>query len=1254
MPNLGFRPGIYSNPVYPVWEGFLSFLNHGARLYTNTRDGVATIGWLVSSLPVGYALRSYRQRFLTTNVPTGQPVIIPMPDSNGMPSPLEQDEDGNYYPHDEPGEEVPDATNNIEPGVDISLNPLKIVLRGIFLPIFGAIDIGIASAKPIVYTFVSLIYHSLPLTNPTRLRRFARVYVREKTWKHWQDVPSFATCFNCKFPANRANRAEACKFGQGRHQPCTNYSSRLALDRLLQNMSNRYKINLDLGSKTDASVIQNPVLDSEQTIDRFRRVARVLASKGCIHSIDTPDFEPSYLVPEGTPDGLGWQKPEARWRYQDRAFGLRCVRCYPRTLHNWNPSAIAVLRQNPPYGWYARMTSIEKIDVAVISAIVFQLKLWCQTELQAGYHYFVSALSYNRLDKYSHDITQEERIFIVDCVETKVELCQKYPQLIAVGTKWLVLPQINGPFSLATWRLVLMGVNPVECWIHSVNQSFIGYQPQSAMLLKRTKANWSSLEIGSIWPFFMGNALVFGGTCAVLPSEFAIYMYVLGHCYGIDELIPMATQDLTVLIVDGPGLPRPLAPIIPIGKYAAIDVTFKVVTTNRREGITITCPFNREYLWMVAAISRRSVDDGRIGLWHAFSDPRAFDVTQVHGDYLEGEWTQIDPFAMRFEQLAIAGENVLAELTTSMGGITFFTFGSRGDRNPVTALARCLAVLGSRVTVIHLNTLDEAPALIDIADSATAHRVSIYNRARTYVGGFQSSFLIVPANLHYPEHLSYSLAPPDDIIFPMVASENALINTINSLLGLVISPDFYIGGYQRPFYLPTSADGHKFHEFRLNTGTDKDIGAWWGGKGSIPDEAKDIPLIAPGDHQEEFAKYSTIYCHGGAGTVSLIAACGAKAITLGNGLDQSYREPSDAGAGSSPGAPWDNVFLALGTYRLAFFGIWARTNWYNVPKLLGWLGLGPIAMTMFRSVILYLLYSRLQRGSIVTSDPLATLYLLCFPSRSPSLLQLLLVTFGGKIVERAIYTLGKSYYWVFEWFVYLNLRMARSIVAIWLAQTYGLGYGLLSSLLMRPLTFFAAGMYSWLVENTLGFRNEFHKDHTQVFMELSPRIHHIPVLHAALVIPSLGQRFEGITNEVGMYEFKLTPGSYESAIILPTSLDITDVLEARSPIARYGLAWNCLTGLVRVFSHQLPKLGIGLIPIVGTSVLSALIATAGSVVLAVCYGATVAVPGMIGISFTRHGTLSIFGGMVSDLLDSLALSNPLLAALEWWSGLGIL
>jgi len=1236
------------NSYLPLWGGLPSLFGSAWTLYTNSRQGYSPIGWMYPLIPSLGDRAPLRQRVILGDTATnGQSWLdVVAQDEEDLP-PIDADD------IELPTEAPKDAPPPPQTTWEFAMSPFRLVLRAIPLPVIGIIDVFIQKAKPAAYVLISLVYQSLPLSSITRLSGETRIIKKTSTYKHSppRAVATETICEHCNhltFPIKRwalDRTVYSVIRRRCEHQVAPADSTIWGPLNNLSECDAPFEVDVD-----DPDFRGTPFsCRFDPTEDLTARIGRLLGITDlakCPHTIlDHTKIEPVAYIPESTVDGLYALPPSKIWRKENMCHGIRCVKCFSGTLHSWNPKVL---------------TAIKKFDIGVRTSSIKNLpaqdwinigKLWSQFQYVIKYArlnfsdggtYILSACTLDRVDKYVLLDPNRDNVIIVESVMTFDALVEKWPILRAGNNHVLVCQVIGNNISIAGFRLVLAMICPMHVNFIIVNQNQGYYEGLNTTVLENLKIPWSSASIGHAYPFYMGAAYITSGYTHLTAFEVCYLYYTCGFCYGWDEIVPAMVERLTTVLISDTGLPPIMAPLVSDKMPKTVIVNYVIVDSSSRRIGSYVADFSRENLFYMKALGHTYVDEGRVSFAHALADPRPISTVTVRPDILVVQYDEISASDTRFAPSSAPGENIVAEISHTHGGLIIFTFGSRGDRNPLLANAKYMAALGVKVTVIHLNTEAEGLVLADMQNTDELRRIQLFMRAREYIAAFQQRVVWVPHQLYQIGSISYTLAPPEDIIYPFVSSNNVLIAFASALIGLVHYPDIRIGAFASAGCLPTSADGSSFMTALLNKSKPRTEAAYWGGDGRAPPGYEHIPLLPDGDHGVIMTAYDTIYTKGTVGGVARAALSGCKVVVIGEALDREYRNPFDAGNGFVDGQDPDACFLALAKSEPAYFGVWMRSNWYNVKAIWAWYGPENIGLTLFRLLILYLFLSRINKATFFSTMPVTTLILMLDGRATVPFKTMVFYTLLAKVFDTMLWTLSKNYIWLTGRFVSLNSRLMASIVAFWVAQRKGWGFGLLAVLAIEQLKPTLTWLISW-VPMSLGISPDgsLPPDDEYAVLEFVFVWSYIPVVHVALVFPHAKLRAEGTKNSFGLYTCRLREGNFHSPFVFPTMLSLSTVRRNIStlPALPYGPTWNCYTVIWSLAKDSSSRLCLGAVPIMLVNLLGAALSATTALALAGTYTVLTTIPALGGMSVRSSGLASLLSNACRQVVELVEQNN---------------
>jgi hypothetical protein len=1261
-----------------------AFLGSGFQIYVNTASGIRAVSDFFNVF----------ERRRTLPPPSRQRIIDEGMDTGGGLS-IDEEESLPYIMTDSIGEEGQDdgylpapATGAPATTWEFSLTPFKFILRAVYLPIVGAVDIMVQRALPVVYKVVSIVYQALPLSSITRLNRSIRMIQRPADFAHSPNNVHKSVTRECDFCGNvypmqyrrpyrislRVDEPFYDAVGgrlRGNPPDPIIFAKRCSHSLILSNDElTPFKIYRFVPPITaddfydDVPIVTHrlPVWENSHSRLPFINEMLELNVSRCGHAIlNHNNIKPTAYTPSSTLDGLYHLSSDRIWRKENCGNGVRCVHCHSDSLHGWHPDIIMALRNYTPrkrQGGFGG-ASFDFTTFNNIYMVVYKIMRFCEDNIKADVDYTLQSCSATRLTEFElYPSPSRRHIVLVDSNATANALMERYNILTCQDNFVVVVPLYGNAVSMAGWRLVFAAVCPISAGFLIINQKLAWYDALGATILFEHKISWSSVSFAHTYPFYMGVAFVRGATSTLAPVEWAYHFYLLGYVYGWDEVMPALWESCTVFLVSDSGLPPIMAPLVTELFPAYSDVVFKIVNARGRVIGAYQADFTRQNIYYLKAMATRYTNHGRMTIAHAFSDPRPIAAATVVPDLVVGSYLEFDRDNPRFAPNTMPGENILSEISHTHGGVVFFTFGSRGDVNPILAIADYISRYGAKVTVIKLNTESEGKVLANFDDADVEPvKMALFMRAKAYLTGFADhDQCFVPFQLFTGHGITYTLAPPADIVYPFIASSNVLINFVFSALGLVFQPDVRIGAFASARTLPTSHNGKTFLKGGLNESVRGKIGAYWGGDNVPPRGYEHVPLIPPGDHAEVLKKYDTVYSKGTVGFTALASVWGVRVIAVGKGYDREYKNPYDSGAGFVAGQDPDRILLALSKTHFAYLGVWLRAHWYDLRELWNWYGPDSIGLIIFRGVMYYLYMSRLQKFSFLSTTPVSTLILMLDSRSTIPLRTFVLYLVTAKFFDVLLDALDKNYFWLAEVFVRLNLKMMSSAIAFWVAQSKGWGTGLISAFVLTN----SAPTLSWFVNwvpLTLAATSypEVGADDENLTLEFVIVYRYVPVIHVALLAERARYRYEGRVNPFGLYQLTRTEGAPHSELRFPTTLSrVTLERLMRSTSAMpYGPTWHCYTVIWDCLGSHSVKLGVGAVPFLIANTLSGLLSSAAFVVLSLFYSVATILPAVGGITYRSSGLVSLVIGSIRDAVEQLQQesSSPLHTLNSWFTRL---
>lgn len=1129
------------------------------------------------------------------------------------------------------------AAKQARPWFTYTLSPLSAAIHGLKVPLLGTFSLILEKTKQGGFFVYSLLYMALPTLS--WFLGVDPVAFRSIEYELWRESPAGAThCVRCD--ACGLWKPDDLFFDEG------DLNKRFWLGCLCQQALITHKA---FGPIRQSLTVED--FDNRCTYSSAQQLAQMLKIQvTCPHEDAGESVTAVPYVPRPTLDGLYMHIPEHVWRGNMRYGGLRCPHCYQDNVHKWHPAL------------YDCITAPKRAaPLPVQQQLIRLINRWniLLSEYREGEVVYVCGLDPSRvrfheyLEGHVVILHMDEDVPYMVRSHLKGWDLNKYRFLRVPSFGWSSRP-------IAHYRVLLAYSANAPVRIMVVNQSTNARDRPYIDHLPTSPYNSASGAAGNTLPAYAGALFVRGrhgiDTVGML---FASFFYG-AMIYGWDEIYPAGRQQnvccvykslASPAIMMGQTTPQVRKPEV------AVHITGEAEHSKKVRIIK----WSRQNVYWVNRVAGSDVDPSRLTFWHIWADPRPiFKLGAEPKDEEElQKWLTIVEHGQPYVQprrIVAPGENVFQELVASLGGVSIFTIGTRGDIVPFKALARYLAQHRVPVRFYILNTIDEGKRLLDSAlgKLADSDAVRIFNRARTQMLEAATGASLIHGALMVGDFPTIDLTPPPDLVQPRTVAGGWLMALGSALLGVWYEPSARCGPYTGPRVVPTSHNGVDFLKARQNRGKIP-YGAAWGSDGEPAKGFEDVPLIPDGDHLEIFRDYANIVCHGGVGTVSTAAAAGARVIVPEGGLDRSRRNPYDAGLGLVPGADPDNLLLVLADQDIRFFALWLRKNLWKPWKLWTFYGFPGIGWAAFRAFIFYVIYSRAFKRTTVSSEPLLVLFGV-LGGKVRSWWQFALVLFGCKAVDAVLNHLNISYMRVLSSFITYNARLITSPLALYIAESYNIGLALLYAG-VSPWTYRVVTQYSQALQNwILGVAPLYTLDgeeRPQVYMEFSVRLYSfVPVLHVALICPKLNKRYEGRT--VGkLYVVRPSEGGITSPIVFPTTLSWSEVEAIPHYTGVYSLAWNCQTSIIVAFNERLVSLGPGGIVPYACTLFAACWYTVLAVGSTACWAVIQLLPATIDPTSRRPETLSIVGDLLTSLWNRMSAAgqwDPVLVV-HWWRGL---
>jgi len=1118
-------------------------------------------------------------------------------------------------------------------GFSFSLDPFALVWRGLKVPVFGALDLTIGAAKKARWRLMTLAYQALPIGDVWRLSSMFDI-ANVDVWTTFDHGPAdFVFCDLCSAWRHPAQPHVAKK---GEPRPCVSFGL------VRPGLPTFSKVPV---MTTERDVYTFPEIEDGNFHHAFPQLPKALfqlvlsCECGDVDRLIDPPLE---IV--STADRLGFVPPSKRHRSGLRCKGLRCVEHHVERLHGLHPVVDRCIREalcdgtvmpTKPARSILRCLFIWRSFLGRCEPGVYNLmamsgerhsdEVWLQRS-DPGIlicHIGGDASRYRRLKGFDPD---KHHVFEV--------------------------PNLGSGRYLASWRYLLAATATGPFSFHILNHNvFNKFLAAAECDVRAAELPFMSCVPGNIWPVCMGNYFVPAGRSKSRLPDMIASFHALGWVYGWDEFYPAYHENNIVGVPEVNASPNFLAGAIDRQLVNPPTATFVSLARLRPSRRGLRSKVARAQLVAMRQIYSRPELPTIGGFFRAMFDPRAIvtrgNVDQPGFSPETVEWPERPMSDLADDSRGKPGMDIAEELSREHGGFVFCTFGSLGDVIPVLALVRHLRAIGVHAVVFKLNSDDEGKSIVQNMEQGKPMDLQLHMRAMEAAGGITGATLVVPRSLALVGDLVYDLAPPSDVIRRFTFTGPVWAQLADAILSFVVEPDFHIGAYLRPGWLPRSANGVSFLKPRISQPV-VERAQVIGSGGHRPSDDPKVVVLQATDHEDEFTKVRVLMCSGSAGVVQTAAVSGARVEVTTDVLDRDYRNPYDAGAGVQAGSDPDAILLALGSAHWYTIGLWMRKNMFKPWKLLAWYGAGGLALMAYRIALLWYLVTRRVKVVGMSSDPLATLVGLIL--NAPLTWKTCLVMYMiARAMDELLSIVERDYFWLASVVARMAGLLVRNPVAVWAAQEWSMAHGLAALGILqvtRPVALHVAtwGQRAMAYEGMQG---------PVVFMEVSLRLVYkvVPVWHTELVVPASRSRWAGITRPNGIYEFARSDIGNVSGFLIPTALTETDLKYGVRTRGSYGLHLNCHTAIWCSLEGHTMKLGLGGF-LVGTTTLVAFVTAAiTAAALAATALITSVVPETFGLTKTKALRLTVVRSNLWELGLGV-LREPRLAitaVIRWWN-----
>lgn len=227
--------------------------------------------------------------------------------------------------------------------------------------------------------------------------------------------------------------------------------------------------------------------------------------------------------------------------------------------------------------------------------------------------------------------------------------------------------------------------------------------------------------------------------------------------------------------------------------------------------------------------------------------------------------------------------------------VLFPALGTRGDVLPMLYLARLVAKFGvpSAFRVLKMDTTQD---LRNVADGVHYDHIPAYlNLQILYKAGWKWIY----GSFNNATHMTNIQFGPSSKWVGPFNIKNTIFGSLTKILMKTVISEFSVG-VLTDSTVGRSTDGvHLLRKLPRGDHKRKPWGYTFGSDTALSQDDKimkrvkdcQAELITDKDHVTAFQRYERIICHGGAGTMQTIIACGAIAYNANNELDRDYHRP---------------------------------------------------------------------------------------------------------------------------------------------------------------------------------------------------------------------------------------------------------------------------------------------------------------------------------------------------------------------------
>jgi hypothetical protein len=1080
---------------------------------------------------------------------------------------------------------VPEGQNEA-PGFHFSSNPFSLVYRNLMVPIVGMIDITLSLAANFKPRITSLVYQALPfasvhtisslysmtfgVTKQLRVKKPALSYCYKCDTRYLPGDPLESQCAGCRC---QLYAAYGCSARQ------------VEIPVVATNILAGWSPFPKTGPK-----------GWPEYVDSLDVLFDKPASCGCVDGVEKGVVH----VPSSTIDGLGLLPPYKRWRAVLRQFGARCVLHHPDDYHSIHPDILAAAQKD------LSETPRMALGLRVVATTIARWRAFI-SELD-GDRYFLTATSQAR--PLGDEIQALGNVIVLVATTGAFLEVSRLPS----NVKAFMVPLLGDPRTLASWRYILAAASPGPMVFHVVNATVASARnSRDIKILSDKEHSLMSMATGHIWPVFMGNCVIFGPALKGKPKVVWASFAAFGWVYGWDEFAPATFEQPAIVTCGTLVEPQMQAPLVPAGLVGPGPVDFILLARSGRPTIRTTSKFTRGAISAVSRIFAQGRKTFLGGFWHVLLDPRPMPYRVNDELFREFQWDSPELAShMEVNFSGVPATTALEEQAHLSGGIVFFTYGSHGDRVPILAVARHLAMVGAPVTLIHLLSLAEGVETVKNLEAGMDQNFSHFTRAMNVITSSPYAIKIGPWQFSSVLDLTFGLHPPNDVIMPLRMGGNPIVSFLMGMLEKTTDISFRVGAYSRPGWLPRSANGRDFLKHQKNLGTVR-AGQVRGSGGKLPTNDKDVEEITDRDHTSVLKNYKVLYCHGNAGLVQTAAASGCQVIVTGDPtFDRRYRDVYDAGAGVNPGACPDAVLLALSGKAPYMGAAWLRRHMFKPWKLLHWYGVTGVATIAYRYLTFAWLVGRAsQRITMYTYPMMTALTALGIEAATPLMVVVLWAL--SKLIDKILETSERDYYWLGASLYDEAMALVSSPISLFVATYANIGWGIVSNWIVRFLK-------SILVQACGVLQNYIASPSTPTSVDVVYSLcfwHCVPYVHVELLDRARNVAWGLVDTRDG----SVGPRPYVPRLVewpWRTSVDPKVLDEAPIPYGVYGVVWNCYTAIYTSLGARRVLLGPGGAPIYAVSVATGLVIGFAAFASSAIVLLVDVIPSSIGLEPTSH------------------------------------